>query len=330
MNLLRRKFLRLVGGTAIFPALPRSTKAQSYPTRPITIIVPFAAGGATDVAARIVGEHMSRTLGQRFVIENQPGGGGTVGSVRTMRANPDGYTIEMGHMGTHAVSVSLYPNLPYRPDIDFAPIGVVVEQPELIIARRDFPAADLGEFVAYVKVNAAKLNVAHAGVGSNAFNFGLLLNSILGVHPTLVPFNGTGPAANALLGGQVDYTLTGIVEAGQHVLEGNVKAYAIGTVERSPALPNVPTTTEAGLPQFLAAPWFALFAPKQTPKQILDQLTDALDRALDDSGVQKRMSDIGGAIPPKPKRGQQQLAILVKSEIARWAPIIKAANVKLD
>jgi tripartite-type tricarboxylate transporter receptor subunit TctC len=291
-------------------------------------IVPFAPGGSTDVAARIVGEHMSRTLGQQVIVENVPGAGGTTGSIRAMRANPDGHTIEIGHMGTHAVSVSLYPNLAYNPEVDFEPIGMVIEFPELIVARRDFPPKDLKEFVAYVKANAEKLNMAHAGVGSNAFNFGLALNSLLGVKPTLVPFGGTGPAANALVGGQVDYMLNGIAEVGSQVQAGTLKAFAICTAERSPALPGVPTTEEAGLPEFQASPWYALFAPKGTPRPFLDTLTDGLDKALDDQNVRNRLLDVGGDIPGKAKRGQRALAALVKSEIARWTPIIRAANIK--
>jgi tripartite-type tricarboxylate transporter receptor subunit TctC len=188
MQLPRRQFLHVAAGAALLPAALRLAKAQTYPSRPVTIIVPFAAGGATDVGARIVGEHMARTLGQQFIIENVPGAGGTTGSSRAMRAKPDGYTILMGHMGTHAVSVSLYPNLAYKPDVDFEPIGVVIEFPLVLVARRDFPANDLKEFIAYVKPNAGKLNMAHGGVGSNVFNFGLLVNSLLGVRPTLVPF----------------------------------------------------------------------------------------------------------------------------------------------
>jgi tripartite-type tricarboxylate transporter receptor subunit TctC len=294
------------------------------------MIVPFAAGGGTDVTARIVGEHMSRTLGQQFIVENVAGAGGTTGSIRAMRAKPDGHTIQMGNLGTHAFSVSLYPNLAYKPDVDFEPIGVVVELPELIVARKDFPPKDLKEFVAYVKANAEKLNMAHAGVGSVTFNFGLLLNSLLGVKPTLVPFNGTGPATNALLGGQVDYMLNGIADVGSQIQAGTVKAYAIGTAERHPVVPNIPTSKEAGLPEFQASPWYALFAPKGTPRPILDKLTDALDKALDDQNVRKRLLDSGGDIPSKAKRGQQPLAALVKSEIARWTPIIKAANVKAE
>jgi tripartite-type tricarboxylate transporter receptor subunit TctC len=245
-----------------------------------------------------------------------------------MRANPDGHTIEMGHMGTHAVSVSLCPNLAYNPEVDFEPIGMIIELPELIVARRDFPPKDLKAFVAYVKANGETLNMAHAGVGSNAFNFGLALNSLLGVKPTLVPFGGTGPAANALVGGQVDYMLNGIAEVGSQVQAGTLKAYAICSAERSPALPGVPTTKEAGLPEFLALPWYALFAPKGTPHRFLDTLTDSLDKALDDQNVRKRLLELGGDIPGKAKRGQQALAALVKSEIARWRPIIMAANIK--
>jgi tripartite-type tricarboxylate transporter receptor subunit TctC len=330
MKLPRRRFLHLAAGAAALPAVSRVAWAQTYPSRTVTLVVPFAAGGATDVAARIVGEHMSRTLGQQVIVENVAGAGGTTGSIRTMRANSDGYTIQMGHMGTHAISVSLYPNLGYKPDVDFEPIGMVVELPLLIVARKDFPPRDMEEFVAYVKANAEKLNMAHAGVGSVTFNFGLLLNSLLGVKPTLVPFNGTGPATNALLGGQVDYMLNGIADVGSQIQAGTVKAYAIGTAERHPVVPNIPTSKEAGLPEFQALFWVALFAPKDTPRPILDKITDALDKTLDDQNVRKRLLDIGGDIPGKAKRGQQPLAALVKSDIARWAPIIKAANIKGD
>jgi tripartite-type tricarboxylate transporter receptor subunit TctC len=329
MKLPRRNFLHLAAGAAALPAVSRIAWAQAYPTRPVTIIVPFAAGGGTDVSARIVGDYMSRTLGQQFIIENVPGAGGTTGSIRAMRAKADGYTILMGHIGTHAFSASLYPNLAYKPDVDFDPIGVAVEMPEFIVARKDFPANDLKEFITYVKANAENLNMAHAGVGSITFTFGLLLNSLLGVKPTIVPFSGVAPATAALLGGQVDYMCLAI-EVRPHVQAGIIKAYAIAATERHPALPNVPTTKEAGLPEFQALPWFALFTPKGVPRPILDRLTDALDKALDDHNVRKRLVDIGGDIPGKAKRGQQALAALVKREIAHWTPIIKAANVKGD
>jgi len=323
----RRQFLQLVAGAAAVAAAPRIARAQAYPTRTVTIIVPFAPGGGTDVSARVVGEHMSGTLGQQFMVENFPGAGGTTGSIRAMRATPDGYTIEMGHIGTHAVSVWLYPQLAYKPDVDFEPIGLAMETPLVIVARNDFPPRNLEEFVAYVKANAEKLNMAHAGVGSILYSFGLMLNSTLGVRPTLVPFNGGGPATSALLGGQVDYMCGATVDIAPHVHNGMLKAYAIAADERSPALPNVPTTKEAGLPEFKAMPWFALFAPKGPPRPIKDKLSDALDKALDDQKVRRRFSDLGGYVPEKARRGQQALATLVKDEIARWAPIIKTANI---
>ena len=272
MKLPRRNFLRLAAGAAALPALPRIARAQAYPSRPITMIVPFAAGGGTDVTARIVSEHMSRTLGQPIIIENIAGAGGTTGSTRAMRANPDGYTIQMGQMGTHATAVALYPNLAYKPDIDFAPIGLVISVPVAIVARKDFPSKDLKEFVAYVKGNAQKLNIAHAGVGSIGFTCGLLFNSISGVKPTFVPFNGAGPAMNALIGGQVDYMCDGgINNSVPHVNNGTIKAYTIGSLHRSPVLPNVPTSKEAGLPDFRVSGWLALFAPKETPKETKDK-----------------------------------------------------------
>jgi tripartite-type tricarboxylate transporter receptor subunit TctC len=330
MKLPRRRFLQLAAGAVMVPAVSRYAWAQAYPTRPITIIVPFAPGGGTDVAARIVGEHMSRTLGQQIVVQNVAGAGGTVGSTRAMRADPDGYTIEMGQMGTHAAAVALYPNLPYKPDVDFEPIGLASEYPVVIVARKDFPPKDLKEFVAFVKANAGKLNMAHAGVGSIFFSTGLLLNSIMGVKPTLVPFNGGAPAMNALMGGQVDYMCSDVLAAAPQLQSGAVKAYAIAAAERSPELPNVPTTREAGLPAFQASAWNALFAPRSTPKPILDKLTDALDRALDDDNTRKRLTVIAHDIPDKSRRGQGALLMLVKSEIARWTPIIEAANIKAE
>jgi tripartite-type tricarboxylate transporter receptor subunit TctC len=330
MKLPRRRFLHLAAGAAALPTLSRVAWAQAYPTRPVTLIVPFAAAGPTDVAARIVSEHMSRTLGQRLVVENAVGAGGTTGSLRAMRANPDGYTIQMGHMGTHAISVSLYPNLGYKPDVDFEPIGVVVHQPLLIAARKDFPAADIREFVAYVKANSEKLNLAHTGVGSMSFTYALLLNSTLGTRPTLVPFGSNAPAMTALLGGQVDYFMGTILDVGPHIGSGTIKVFAFGGAKRHPLLPDVPTTVEVGLPNLDSAPWWALFAPKGTPRAILDKLSDALDKALDDENTRKRLLELGGDIPEKAMRGPQALAKIVKNDIARWMPIIKAANVKAE
>lgn len=327
MTLRRRKFLQLSAGVAALPALSRFARAQAYPARTITLIVPFAPGGATDVSARLIAEHMSRTLRQQVIIQNVPGAGGTVGSTRAMRADPDGYTILMGHVGTHAVAVSLYPNLAYNPEVDFEPIGLVSEFPMLIVARKDFPAKNLKEFIAYVKANDAKLNVGHAGVGSVFFITSLLLDSILKVKPTMVPFNGGLPAMNALVAGQIDYLCADATTSAPQLDAGKIKAYAIASPQRSPVLPKVPTSREAGLAEFQTSAWFGLFAPKGTPKPVIDRLTEALDKALDDEGTRKRMLALASEIPDKPRRGQQPLAALVKSEIARWTPIIRAAGV---
>jgi tripartite-type tricarboxylate transporter receptor subunit TctC len=330
MRFPRRKFLQLAAGAVALPSIARLARAQAYPTRPITLIVPFAPGGGTDVAARIVGEHMTRTLGQQIVIQNVPGAGGTLGATRAMRAEPDGYTLLMGQPGTHATAPALYPNLAYKPDVDFEPIGMVSTFPVVIVARKDFPAKDLREFVVYVKANDAKLNVSHAGIGSVFFTTCLMLHSILKVKPTWVPFNGGAPAMQALVAGQVDYVCGDVLTSAPQLQAGTIKAYALAAPARSPVLPDVPTTAEAGLPEFEASGWFGLFAPKATPKPILDRLTDALDRALDDDGVRKRMNDIASEAAAKAQRGQPELRALVRREIARWTPIIEAANVRAE
>lgn len=296
-----------------------------YPTRVITLIVPFAAGGPSDVVARIVGNHMSHTLGQPIVVENVVGAGGTTGGTRAMRSRPDGYTIIMGHMGTHAASVALYPNLAYSPSNDFEPIGMAAGMPVLILARKNFPANDLKEFVTYLRDNASNLNMAHAGLGSVSFTTCLLLNSIVGIRPTMTPFQGTGPAMNTLVAGRVDYMCDQVVSAVPQIQAGTIKAYAVGTAGRNPALPNIPTSTEAGLPEFQASAWNALFAPKATPQAIVAKLNAALGKALDDQDTRKQLLDLGGEIPSPDRRTPQALADLVKSEIAKWTPIIKTA-----
>ena len=330
MTLPRRRFLTLAARMAAWPALAGLALAQTYPTRPINVIVPFAPGGGTDVATRIVGDHMSRTLGQQLVVLNVPGAGGTVGSTRAMRAEPDGYTILMGQMGTHAAAVALYPSLAYKPETDFEPIGLVAEAPVVIVARKDFPPKDLKEFVAFVKANSQKLNVSHAGVGSSFFTTCLMLDAILGVKPTLVPFNGGAPAMTALVSGQVDYMCGDVLTSAPQLRGGNVKAYAIAAPKRSPMLPDLPTTTEAGLPEYQASTWFGFFAPKGTPKPILDRLSAALDLALDDPEVRRRLNEVGNEVPDKSAHGQEALRALLKREIARWTPIIKAAAVKTE
>jgi tripartite-type tricarboxylate transporter receptor subunit TctC len=294
-----------------------AAQAQTYPARNITMIVPFAAGGPTDVIARIVTGQMAPGLGQSIIIENVVGAGGTTG---------DGYTLITGHMGTHAASVPLYPKLAYHPEKDFEPVALLAGTPILILARKDFPPKDLKEFVAYVKANADKVNAAHAGIGSVSHVSCELLNSILDIKPVGVPFNGTGPAMNALVAGQVDYMCDQIVNAVPQINAGTIKAYAVATPERNPSLPNVPTTTEGGLPKFQAQAWNAIFAPKGTPSDIIAKLNASAAKALDDETVKKRLLELGSVIPAPADRTPQALGTLVKSEVAKWSAVLKPAT----
>jgi tripartite-type tricarboxylate transporter receptor subunit TctC len=306
--------------------LSAPAQAQTYPTRSITMIVPFAAGGPTDVIARIVTAHMAQTLGQTIIIENVVGAGGTTATTRAARAANDGYTLITGHMGTHAASVPLYPKLAYHPEKDFEPIALLAGTPILILARKDFSPKDLKEFITYVKANAEKVNAAHAGVGSVSHVSCQLLESILAVKPISVPFNGTGPAMNALVGGQVDYMCDQIVNAVPQVKGGTIKAYAVATPQRNPSLPDVPTTAEAGLPAFQAQAWNAIFAPKGTPADVVAKLNAAVVKALDDENVRKRLLDLGSVIPAAADRTPAALGTLVKNEVAKWTPVLKPVN----
>ena len=268
-----------------------------YPARTITMIVPFAAGGPTDIVGRIVADSMSRTLGQQIVIENVIGAGGTTAATRAMRAAPDGYTVILGHMGTHAAAVALYPKLAYNPATDFAPIGIVAGMPVLVLARKDLAARNLGEFIWYAKQHVDELTMAHAGVGSVSYVTCELFNSILGLKPKLISYQGTGPAMNALVLGRVDYMCDQAVSVVPQVLPGNIKVFLVATPTRNPALPDVPTAKEAGLPKFQASAWNALFAPKSTPQPIIARLNAALVTALDDQTVRARLLELGSDIP---------------------------------
>ena len=314
----------LVSSLALAAVLASPAAARAaYPERPITMIVPFAAGGPTDVIARIVAEHMSRTLGQQIVIENVTGAGGTTGIARAAQAAPDGYTIAMGHMGTHGAAPAVYPDIKYDPVKDFAPVGLAAGTPIVIVARKDFPAKDLKEFLAYLKKNSDKLNEAHAGVGSVSFTTCALFNSLAGAKPTRVTYRGTGPALNDLVAGQVDYMCDQIVNLVPQIQAGTIKAYAVALPQRSPALPDVPTTKEAGLPEYQVSAWNAIFAPKGTPKEIVQRLNGALLKALDDGSTSKRLLELGGDLSNKEARSPDGLRKLVQSEVARWNKVLK-------
>jgi tripartite-type tricarboxylate transporter receptor subunit TctC len=325
MVFARRDFLHLTFGAVACASVLSGALALDYPTRPVTIIVPFAAGGPADITGRIVGEQLAKRLGQQFIIENVNGAGGTIGATRAARATPDGYTLIMGHMGTHAAAPALYPDLAYDPAEDFAPIGLVAEFPEVLVTRKDFPARTLKDFVAYAKANQSKLNMAHAGVGSVSYVGCLLLNTAIGIKPTLVPFTGSAPATNALMAGQVDYFCDPIIGQLAQISASNVHALAIAAAARHPLLADVPTAAEEGLPQFNIAPFFALFVPKGTPQSVVDVLAAALNQTLDDPVASKRFAELGAAIAEKGRRGPAPLDALVRSEIARLTPILKAA-----
>lgn len=308
--------------------LTKDNPAKDYPARTVTVIVPFAAGGPADITGRIVADILSRHLGQKFVVENVGGAGGTTGTLRAARAPADGYTILSGHLGTNALAPAFYPNLGYDPQKDFAPIGLTAEYPEVLVARKDFPANNLKEFIAYAKANPDKLNVGHAGLGSVSYIGCLLLHSAIGIKPAMIPFTGTAPVLNAMLAGQVDYECDPVLGTLGQVQAGNVKALAVAAKKRSPLLPDVPTSHEQGLPEFDIAPFYAVFVPTGTPQAIVDRLADALGKGLAEEAVQKRLAELGAESVEQSRRGPKALGDFVKSEAARLLPILKAAAEK--
>jgi tripartite-type tricarboxylate transporter receptor subunit TctC len=318
------KTLKTLALGAALTLAASAASAQGFPARPITMIVPFAAGGPTDVVARIVGDHMSRTLGQPVIIENVAGAGGTTGITRAAKATPDGYTIAMGHMGTHGASPGLYANLAYDPQKDFEPIGLAAGTPILIVARKDFPAKDLKEFMAYVKANESKVNNADAGPGSVSNVTCILLHDMLKVNPTTIPYKGTGPLLNDLMSSKVDYACDQIVNLTPQIKAGTIKAIAVATAKRAPALPDVPTTTEAGLPDYKVSAWNAVFAPKGTAPEALAKLREALVKAVTDPATKAKLEELGGEVPDAKGASPEALAALVKSENDRWVPLLKA------
>jgi tripartite-type tricarboxylate transporter receptor subunit TctC len=321
---IMKQFLIVAVATLVGVATSQTqVVAQGYPTRPITVVVPFPAGGPSDVIARIVSENMSKTLGQTMVIENVGGAGGTIGSARVAAAAPDGYTLLAGSMGSHVAAPVLTPGIKYGPQ-DFVPIGPTAHSPAVIIARKDFPAKDLREFIAYLKKHGAAVKQAHGGIGASSHMACLLFTSEIKASPTLVAYRGSVLGMNDMIGGHVDFLCEQSVSVSRQVQAGSVKAYAISASARLAALPDVPTAKEAGI-NYQMSIWAGVFAPRGTPKPIVDKLSTALDAALDDPTVRKRIMDLGGDIPGKPERNPKAFDAYVKAEAARWAPILKAA-----
>lgn len=314
----------IIAFLAVFGLLA-SAQAQSYPSRSITMVVPFAAGGPTDIIARIVSDHMARTLGQTIVVENVAGAGGTTGSLRIARATPDGYTIMMGNLGTHSASVGLYPNLAYDPRTDFAPVINTAGTPMLISAHKDFPANTLQEFVALLQANPGKYNYGHGGVGSTSHLTCVFFHHLIKAPVQHVPFRGSGPAMNALLAKQLDYVCDQTVGIVPQL--SNLKTYVVATPKRLDVAKEVPTSAEGGLPGFQAVGWNAIFAPKDTPKEIVDRLNAAGRAALADEAVRKRLLELGCEIPDAAGQTSAALGAHVRAEVDKWTLVIKAAGV---
>ena len=320
----------LVAAVAALLALPGMVRAQDYPTRPITMIIPFAAGGPTDVLGRVVAARMSEILGQQVVVENVGGAGGMTGSKRVATAAPDGYQIVLGTVGTHAQGQTLYKKPQYNSVEEFAPVALLAEVPIILTVRKDLPVNSFKEFVAYAKENQGKMQFGSAGAGSATHLGCVLLNYVLGTNITHVPYRGTGPAMQDLQGGRIDFLCEIITTAKPQVDGGTVKALAIFDKQRSPALPSLPTAAEEGTQGLEAYTWNALFAPKATPEAIIKKLNAAAVEAMKSPAVKERLSGLGAQVASDDRMTPVYLGTFLKSEIEKWAAPIKASGVQVD
>jgi tripartite-type tricarboxylate transporter receptor subunit TctC len=329
VKLPRRQFLHLAAGVAALPALSRAARAQAYPMRPITMVVPFAAGGPTDVIGRVLAEHMRALLGQPVIVENTAGAAGNLGVGRVARASPDGHTIVVGFVGTHVFNGAMYP-LPYDVLNDFTPISLIADIPYVIVAKKGFPANDLKTLIAWLKANPDKASAATGGVGTPQHVSALLFQNITGTRFQFVPYRGAAPAMQDLVGGQVDMMFDSATNSLPHARTGGTKVYAATTRSRLASAPDIPTVDEAGLPGFYFSAWYALWAPKATPQSIISRLNSVVAQVLADARVRTSLADQGMEIFPREQQTPEALGALQKAEIEKWWPIIKAANVKAE
>lgn len=320
---------KLFGALCAVTIMAAPALAQDYPARTMTMVIPFSAGGPTDTVARLLAERMSADLGQQIIVENVTGAGGTLGADRVAKAEADGYTMLLHHMGM-ATSATLYRTLPYDPLNDFEYVGEVVDVPMMITARKDFEPADMAGFIDYVKANAENLTLANAGIGAVSQLCGMLLMHSLDAQLTTVPYKGTGPAMTDLLGGQVDILCDQTTNTTQQVQAGTIKAYAVTTPERLDLFPDLPTAIESGLPDMELSVWHGVYTPKGTPAEINERLAASLQAALADEGVVKQLAELGSAPVPAEKVTPAALKTKLETEIARWKPIIEAAGVYAD
>jgi tripartite-type tricarboxylate transporter receptor subunit TctC len=312
-------FLLAAGGAA----------AQQYPSRNISMIVPYAAGGPTDTVARVTAQAMGKSLGQTVIVENRPSAGGILGPEHVKNSKPDGYTILIHHIGM-ATTPALYRNLRFKPLEDFEPIGLINDVPMTIIGKPQLPAKDFKEFLAYIKKNKDKVSYANAGIGAASHLCGMLFMSAIETDFLTVPYKGTAPAMNDLLGGQVDFMCDQTTNTTSQIKSGKVKAYAVTSAKRVPALPDLPTLQELGLRGFEVGIWHGLYAPKGTPKPVIDTLVSALQAALKDETVQKRFADLGATTYPPTMATPAALQKHLKAEMDRWTPLIRKAGVYAD
>ena len=324
--MIRRSVAVLIGATLAFT---QSALAQNYPTKPVTMIVPYAAGGPTDTVARVMAQAMIKPLGQTVIVENRPSAGGIIGPETVKNARPDGYTILIHHIGM-ATTPALYRKLSFNPIEDFEAIGMINDVPMTLIARGNFPAKDFKEFLAYIKANKAKVTYANAGIGAASHLCGMLFMSAIQTEMLTVPYKGTAPAMNDLLGGQVDFMCDQTTNTTAQIKSGKGKAYTVTSRKRVPSLPEIPTLDELGLKGFDIGIWHALYAPKGTPKAAIDKLAMALQQGLKDDTVRKRFADLGAEAVPLDKANPAALAAHLKAEINKWGTIIRKAGVYAD
>ena len=322
----------LVAGVIVASAValsPVNAWAQTYPSRPITLVVPFAAGGPTDVVARALSVTMGRALGQTVVVENKTGAGGTLAAAAVARAAPDGYTFLIHHNGM-ATAPALYRKLPFNPLTDFEYVSQVVDVPMTLVGRKDLPAKTLPELLVYLKAQGDKINLAHAGLGAVSHLCGMVFRQAVGVDLTTVPYQGTGPAMAALLGGQVDLLCDQTTQTVPQIKAGALRFYGVTTTKRIKALPDAPTLAEQGLKGFEVMVWHGIYAPKGTPKEATEKFNAALRVALKDPVFATRMAELGAEIVPDARLTPEGLRLWLKQEIDRWGPVIKSAGVYAD
>ena len=314
---------------ALLAGLVGSAQAQPYPSRPITFVVPFAAGGPTDTISRIFAARLGTSLGQTVVVENTTGAAGTIGTGKVVRAAPDGYTVLIGHWSTHVVNGAIYP-LTYDLLNDFAPISLIASNPQLLVAKKAIPAKDLKELIAWVKANQDKVSAGTAGAGAASHVSGVYFQSVTGTKFTFVPYRGTGPALQDVVAGNLDLMFDQAASALPQVRNGNVRAFAVTSKTRLTSAPNIPTVDEAGMPGFHIAVWHALWLPKGTPKDIVMRLNAAVREALADPAVRSRLIELGQDIPATDQQTPEALYAYHKAEIEKWHPIIKDAGIKAE